>query len=104
VPAAKPLMTPDVGLIEATLGLPLLKEPPPTVLLKVVLPPMQIACPPLRVPALGGAVTVTATVCVAFVPQPLLAVTVYVPVAAVVAFVMLGVAPVAENEFGPAQE
>jgi hypothetical protein len=93
-----------LGLIVATPVLPLDHAPPPTVLLKVVLPPTQIAWLPLSVPALGAAVTVTLTFWVALVPQPFDAVTVYVPVAAVVAFDIKGFCVFgALNPFGPVQ-
>jgi hypothetical protein len=76
VPADRPLIAPVLGLIVATPVLPLLQVPPATVLVKVVLPPTQIAWLPLSVPALGAAVTVTLTFWVALVPQPFEAVTV----------------------------
>ena len=75
VPAATPLIAPVEALIVATAALPLLQLPPETVLLKVVLPSTQIACVPLSVPALTGAVTVTAKVSES-VPQPFEATTV----------------------------
>ena len=71
-----PVIAPVLLLMVATPVFELLHVPPFTVLLKVVLPPTQMFWPPLRVPALGAAATVTETLAVAFVPQPFEAVTV----------------------------
>jgi hypothetical protein len=62
VPADTPLIAPVVVLMVATAGVPLLQVPPDAVLVKVLVPPMQISCVPLNVPAFGGAVTVMFTV------------------------------------------
>ena len=60
VPAAMPDMTPVDALTVATAALLVVHAPPVLpLLLKVVLPPTQIACVPLTVPALGGVLTVT---------------------------------------------
>ena len=75
VPADTPLIAPVVVLIDATPALLLPQVPPATVDVKVLFPPTQIACVPLNVPALAGAVTVTETLSVS-VPQPFDAVTV----------------------------
>ena len=69
-PAVTPVTRPVEALIVATAALPLLQLPPETVLLKVVLPSTQIACVPLSVPALTGAVTVTVRVAVALGHPP----------------------------------
>ena len=70
VPAVLPLTTP----VEAsTVAIPvaLLDQlPPDTVEVNVVVPPTQIPCVPLRVPADGVAVTVTDLVAVAFAQPP----------------------------------
>ena len=58
-PALTPETAPVVGVIVATAGLLLDHVPPLTELLNTVLPPEQMFCPPLNVPALGAAVTVT---------------------------------------------
>ena len=70
MPAATPVTTPVVLFTVATAALLVLHAPPPEpLLLKVVLPPTQMACVPLTVPALGAAVTVTVRVAVALL-QP----------------------------------
>ena len=76
VPAPMPVITPVLLLMVATPVFELFHVPPLTVLLKVVLPPTQMFWPPLRLPAVGAAVTVTETFAVALVPQPFEAVTV----------------------------
>ena len=71
VPAAMPEIAPDVAFTVATAALLVDQVPPPApLLLKVVLPPTQIACVPLTVPALGAAVTVTVRVAVALEQPP----------------------------------
>ncbi len=80
VPAVTPLITPVEELIVATAGVPELQVPPVTVEVKVVVPLTQIACVPLRVPAVGGAVTVTSLVAVTLAHPPV-PVTLYVIVA-----------------------
>ena len=80
MPAVTPLITPVEGLIVATAGVPELQVPPATVDVKVVVPLTQIACVPLRVPAVGGAVTVTSLVAVTLAHPPV-PVTLYVIVA-----------------------
>ena len=54
----------------ATAGVPLLQVPPDTVLVKVLVPPKQSACVPLKVPALGVVETVNVRVAVAFGHPP----------------------------------
>ena len=69
-PAATPEIAPDDAFTVATAALLVDHAPPPEpLLLKVVLPPTQIACVPLTVPALGAAVTFTERVAVALL-QP----------------------------------
>ena len=79
MPAVTPLITPVDALIVATAGVPELQVPPDTVDVKVVVPLTQMACVPLKVPAVGGAVIVTATVAVT-AEQPPVAGVVYVTV------------------------
>ena len=70
-PAAMPEMAPVDALTVATAALLVDQVPPPQPLLKkVVVPPIQISCVPPTVPALGGAVTVTERVAVAFEQPP----------------------------------
>ena len=71
VPAEMPAMAPVDALTVATAAL-LVDHAPPAepLLVKVVLPPTQIACVPLTVPALGAAVTVTERVAVALEHPP----------------------------------
>ncbi len=57
-------------MIEATPDALLDQVPPETVDVKVVVPAMQMAWLPLRVPGEGGAVTVTIRVAVALVQPP----------------------------------
>ena len=81
MPAETPVTTPELLFTVATAVLSELQEPPAVPLLvKVVVPPTQIAGVPANVPALGGAVTVTTNDAVAFEhpPEPT---TVYVIVA-----------------------
>jgi hypothetical protein len=60
VPAAMPDMAPVDAFTVATAASLVVHAPPAVPLLvKVVLPPTQIACVPLTVPALGAATTVT---------------------------------------------
>ena len=80
VPAVKPVTNPVVALTVAMLVALLDQLPPLTVELKVVVLFAQTSCVPLRVPAVGTAVTVTERVAVALA-QPPVPVTVYVMVA-----------------------
>jgi hypothetical protein len=52
VPDDNPEISPEIGFIDATLGVPLVHVPPLTVELKVVDPGKQITSIPLKVPAL----------------------------------------------------
>ena len=70
VPADTPLIPPVVEFIVATELFEDDHVPPFTVELNVVEPPTQMACVPLNVPALGGAVTVTACCFDGVPPQP----------------------------------
>jgi hypothetical protein len=69
-PAATPVTTP-VELFTVAIAALLVDQAPPLLplLVKVVVPATQIFCVPLRVPALGAAVTVTVRVAVALL-QP----------------------------------
>ena len=70
VPAVTPLTTP-VEAFTVAIPVALLDQlPPDTVEVNVVVPPTQIPCVPLRVPADAGAVTVTDLVAVAFAQPP----------------------------------
>ena len=71
VPAATPVTAPVFAFTVATAGLLLLQLPPVAVEVNVVLDPTQIACVPLRLPAIGAAVTVTVLVAVTLVHPPL---------------------------------
>lgn len=64
MPVVKPVITPVVPSIVATLGLPLVHIPPDTVELKVVVVPKQAVVVPLNVPALGTGLMVTVLVAV----------------------------------------
>jgi len=64
-PDETPEINPVVGFTVAIAVLLLLQIPPVTVDMYVVVPPKQIESVPLKVPALGGAVTVTIRVAVA---------------------------------------
>jgi hypothetical protein len=78
VPALTPVITPVEALTVATPVASEVHAPPALPLLEnVVVPPTQIPCVPLKVPALGAAVTVTVRVAVAL-EQPPVPVTVYV--------------------------
>ena len=70
VPAVKPVTNPVVALTMAMLVSLLDQLPPDTVEVNVVLPPTQIPCVPLRVPADAGAVTITVLVAVALAQVP----------------------------------
>ena len=71
VPAATPLIAPVLLLTVATPVLLDDQAPPPVPLvLKVVVPATQMFCVPLKVPAFGGAATVTVLVAVAFAHPP----------------------------------
>ena len=108
VPAFTPLTVPFALLIAATNGLLEDHAPPFTEEVRVEEPFAQIAVVPEIVPAVGGAVTVTRMVCVAFA-QPPVPVTVYVindvpalkPVTAPVEALMLATAGVAEDHAPP---
>jgi hypothetical protein len=62
VPGVNPLIKPVAESTEATPVFELVHVPPDTVELNVVVPPTHIACVPLKVPALGAALTVTVLV------------------------------------------
>ena len=77
VPAATPVTTPVEALTVAMPVLPDVHVPPLVPFeVNVVVAPEHIACVPLSVPALDGAVTVTVSVVVALVAQGEVAVTV----------------------------
>ena len=71
VPEPTPVTTPEVLFTVAAPGL-LDDHVPPLLplLVRVVVPPMQIASVPLTVPAFGAVVTVTVRVAVAFEQPP----------------------------------
>ena len=70
VPAVKPVTRPVVALTVATAGVLLDQEPPVMVEVKVDVPLTHMLWFPLRVPAVGAAVTVTVRVAVALVQPP----------------------------------
>ena len=70
VPAVKPVTRPVVALTVATAGVLLDQAPPVTVEVKVDVPLTQMPWLPLRVPAVGAAVTVTVRVAVALAQPP----------------------------------
>jgi hypothetical protein len=70
VPGAIPEIAPVELFMVAIAGLLEVQAPPVTVEVNVEDPPIQIACVPLKVPALGGVVTVTVRVAVALVQPP----------------------------------
>ena len=70
VPAVKPVTSPVVALTVATAGVLLDQAPPVTVEVKVDVPLTQMSWLPLRVPAVGAAVTVTVRVAVALAQPP----------------------------------
>jgi len=71
VPMLAPVTTPVEAFTVATPVLLDVQEPPVLPLLvNVVVPPTQMVCVPLRVPALGAAVTVTVRVAVALAQPP----------------------------------
>ena len=70
VPAVKPVTRPVVALTVATAGVLLDQAPPVTVEVKVDVPLTQMSWLPLRVPAVGAAVTVTVRVAVALAQPP----------------------------------
>jgi hypothetical protein len=70
VPALKPETAPVDASIVATVGVPLLHVPPVIVELNDEVPPTHIVCVPDKVPAFGGACSVTVTVAVAFEQPP----------------------------------
>ena len=70
-PADTGVITPVLGSIVATDGVPEDQVPPASPFeVKVVEPLLHIACVPLIVPALGAAVTVTVLVAIAFAHPP----------------------------------
>jgi hypothetical protein len=69
VPAATPVTTPEAFTV-ATPAAELDQLPPNAEEEKVVVEPAQIACVPLSVPAVAGAVTVTMAVAVALAQPP----------------------------------
>ena len=70
VPAAIPVIKPVVLLMNAILLSELTQVPPVVEELNELVPPIQIACTPLNVPALGGAVTFINRTAVAFAQPP----------------------------------
>ena len=70
VPAVKPVTRPVVELTVAMLVSLLDQAPPVMVEEKVVVALTQMFCVPLRVPAVGAAVTVTVRVAVALAQPP----------------------------------
>jgi len=70
VPADTPVISPVEALIVATLFALLVQLPLETVDVKVVVPATQAVWVPLRVPAEGGAETVTVRVAVALAQPP----------------------------------
>jgi len=58
VPAANPVITPPALTVATVVLLEFHVPPLAPFVIKVVVLPIQIPCVPLRVPALGGAVTV----------------------------------------------
>jgi hypothetical protein len=70
VPAVKPVTSPVVALTVATAGVLLDQAPPVTVEVNVDVPLTQMPWLPLRVPAVGAAVTVTVRVAVALAQPP----------------------------------
>jgi hypothetical protein len=72
LPAVTPVTTPDASTV-ATDAVPLLHTPPPIASARVRVAPAQTVLPPVMLPAVGVALTVTAAVVVAL-PQLLLTV------------------------------
>ena len=70
VPAAIPVTSPVVALTVAIAGVLLDQAPPVKVEVKVDVPLTQMPWLPLRVPAVGAAVTVTVRVAVALAQPP----------------------------------
>jgi hypothetical protein len=70
VPAAIPVTKPDVELIVAIDVAEELQVPPVTEEPNEEVPAIQMACVPVKVPALGAAVTVTVRVAVTFAQPP----------------------------------
>jgi hypothetical protein len=71
VPMLAPVTTPVEAFTDATPVLLDVQEPPVSPLLvNVVVPLTQMVCVPLKVPALGAAVTVTVRVAVALAQPP----------------------------------
>ena len=69
-PADTAVITPVLGSIVATAGVPEDQVPASPSEVKVVVPVLHMACVPLIVPAFGAAVTVTVLVFVAFEHPP----------------------------------
>ena len=70
VPAVKPVTSPVVALTVAIAGVLLDQAPPVTVEVNVDVPLTQMPWLPLRVPAVGAAVTVMVRVAVALAQPP----------------------------------
>ena len=70
MPAVKPVTRPVLALTVAMAGVLLDQAPPEIVEVKVVVPVTQMLWFPLRVPAVGAAVTVTVRVAVALAQPP----------------------------------
>ena len=70
VPAVMPVTSPVVALTVATAGVLLDQDPPVVVEEKGVVAFTQMFCVPLRIPAVGAAVTVTVRVAVALAQPP----------------------------------
>ena len=70
VPAATPVINPETLLMVATVTSEELQVPPASVEENSVVSPTQMFCPPLRVPATGGVVTVTVLVAVTLAQPP----------------------------------
>ena len=70
VPAVTPVTRPEVALTVAMAGVLLDQTPPEILEVKVDVPLTQMPWLPLRVPAVGAAVTVTVRVAVALVQPP----------------------------------
>ena len=70
VPAAIPVTSPVVALTVAIAGVLLDQAPPEILEVKVDVPLTQMPWLPLRVPAVGAAVTVTVRVAVALAQPP----------------------------------
>ena len=69
-PADTAVITPVLGSIVATAGVPEDQVPASPFEVKDVEPVLHITCVPLNIPAFGAAVTVTVLVAVAFAQPP----------------------------------